>query len=125
VARTRAGRAGRAVRGMARAVLILVLGPVPLILADAADAQTYQVEVHEELNGLDVKVDTVESTGMLVVNLTNNSATKVKCDLRYDAAPQPTYRTRTYVDAGKTASSTFRARRKWFTVEVDVRCEQD
>jgi len=118
-------RIRRTGRGAAIVMLVLALGPLAMVLADSAFAQTYQVNLQKELNGLDLKVDTVESTGMLVVNFTNNAATKVKCDLRYDASPQPIYRTRVYVEPGKSASSAFRARRKWFTVDVDVRCEPD
>lgn len=105
--------------GGGRPVLLLVLAAASTALAQS----TYTVNLHPELNGLDVKIETVESAAMLVVNLTNNTADKIKCSLRYDASPQVPYRTTTYVAPGRTESSTFRAQRKWFTVDVTVRCE--
>jgi len=99
-------------------------GPLlALLLPVVAAGQTYQVEVRPVLNDLDVKVETVEMTGMLVVKLTNNTAGKIRCDLRYDASPQAPYRTSTYVGPGKTEQSTFRAKRNWFNVVVDVDCK--
>ncbi|HEX9208610.1 MAG TPA: hypothetical protein VF851_10255 [Steroidobacteraceae bacterium] len=104
------------------------LGPVLLAIAaglacgSPALAQTYDVKVDTELNGLDVKVEPVPMSGLLIVKLTNQSTQKVRCDLRYDAAPQPLYRKTTYVDPGKTEQSEFRAKRKWFEVEVKVEC---
>jgi hypothetical protein len=47
----------------------------------------------------------------------------VRCALRYEAQPQPIYRTTTYVDPGKTEQSVFRAKRKWYQVAVDVECK--
>jgi hypothetical protein len=94
-----------------------------LLVSLAASGQTYDVEVRPALNGLDVKIEPVEMTGILVLKLTNNTAGKVRCDMRYDASPQPIYRTSTFVDAGKTEQSTFRAQRKWFRVVVDVECK--
>jgi len=94
-----------------------------LLVCLSARGQTYDVEVRPVLNGLDVKIETVEMTGMLVVKLTNNTAGKLRCDLRYDASPQPIYRTSTFVDAGKTEQSSFPAKRRWFNVIVDVECK--
>lgn len=93
------------------------------LLAGAAVAQTYSVHVHPELNGLDVRIEPVASTAMLVVKLTNATDTKVRCDLRYDAAPQPLYRKTTFVDPGKTEQSVFSAKRKWMSVDVYVACK--
>jgi hypothetical protein len=92
-------------------------------LAPPAIAQNYKVHVTATLDDLDVKIEPVANTGMLVIKLTNKSAMKVRCDLRYDAAPQALYRTTTYVDPGKTEQSVFRARREWFAVEVNVECK--
>ncbi len=92
------------------------------LLAMQAAAQTYSVNINPTLNGLDIKIEPVATTGMLVVKLTNDSNQKVRCNLRYDAAPQPLYRKTTYVDPGKTEQSVFRAKRKWFSVDVDVEC---
>jgi len=91
-------------------------------LAIDAAAQTYSVEINPTLNGLDVKIEPVATSGMLVVNLTNRTDKKVRCDLRYDASPQPIYRKATYVEPGKTESSVFKAKRKWFSVSVNVEC---
>jgi hypothetical protein len=93
------------------------------VLASAANAQTYSVTLKPTLHDLDIKIEPVETTGMLVIKLTNRTDGKVRCDLRYDAAPQTLYRTTTYVDPGKTEQSTFVARRKWFSVEVSVECK--
>jgi hypothetical protein len=105
-------------------------GPIvlPLVLALSmlgpnANAQNYSVNVRPDLHDLDIKIEPVANSGMLVVKLTNNTDRKVKCNLRYDAAPQPLYRKTTYVDPGATEESVFRAKRKWFTVDVDVECQ--
>jgi hypothetical protein len=98
---------------------LLVLG---LLTTDSL-AQNYKVHVTATLDDLDVKIEPVAKTGMLVIKLTNKNDIKVRCDLRYDAAPQALYRTTTYVDPGKTEQSVFRARREWFSVEVSVECK--
>lgn len=87
-----------------------------------AFAQNYKVHVTATLDDLDVKIEPVANAGMLVIKLTNKNDIKVRCDLRYDAAPQALYRTTTYVDPGKTEQSVFRARREWFSVDVNVEC---
>jgi hypothetical protein len=99
---------------------------IMLVLASlmpSALAQNYKVHVTATLDDLDVKIEPVANTGMLVIKLTNKNDIKVRCDLRYDAAPQALYRTTTYVDPGKTEQSVFRARREWFSVEVNVECK--
>jgi hypothetical protein len=93
------------------------------LLAPAAAAQTYSVNIRSTLHDLDIKVEPVATTGLLVIKLANRTDQKVRCDLRYDAAPQTPYRTTTYVGPGKTEQSTFRARRKWFSVDVTVECK--
>jgi hypothetical protein len=93
------------------------------MFAPSVYSQTYSVEVHPTLNGLDVRIEPITATGMLVMKLTNNSAQKVRCDLRYDAAPQPRYRRTTYIEAGKTEQSEFRATRHWSSVSVDINCK--
>ena len=94
-----------------------------LLAAPLAQAQTYEVDVKSTLNDLPVKVETVPMPGMLVVKLTNNGTGKVRCDLRYDASPQPPDRAHVYVDPGKTEQNAFRAQRKWFNVAVQVTCK--
>lgn len=86
-------------------------------------AQTYKVEVRPALDDLPVKIETVESPGVLVVRLTNSGTVRVRCDLRYDASPQPIRRSYVYLKPGATAENSFRAKRKWFTVTVDVTCK--
>jgi len=93
------------------------------LFAASATAQTYTVDIHPTLNGLDVKIEPVTTSGMLVVKLTNATDKKVRCDLLYDAAPQIPYRKTTYIDPGKTEDSVFSAKRKWTSVDVDVKCK--
>ena len=70
---------------VAAALALSVVGPV-------AVAQNYTVEVTPHLDGLDIKIEPVASSGVLVIKLTNDTSHKVRCDLKYDAAPQPLYR---------------------------------
>jgi hypothetical protein len=93
------------------------------MLVSAADAQTYSVNLKPLLHDLDIKIEPVETTGLLVIKLTNKTDGKVRCDLVYDAAPQPLYRTTTYVDPGKTEQSTFLEQQQWFSVDVTVECK--
>ena len=86
-------------------------------------AQTYSVNVNPSLNGLDVKIEPISNSTMLVVKLTNNADQKVRCKLKYDASPQPLERKTVYIDPGKTEQSVLQAKRKWFSVDVDVDCE--
>jgi hypothetical protein len=92
-------------------------------LASTGHAQTYSVDLRPTLHDLDVKVEPVAMSGMLVIKLTNNTSDKVRCELRYDASPQPLYRTTVYVGAGKTEQNAFRQKRKWFSIAVDVECQ--
>src|SRR3954451_12426603 len=94
-----------------------------LALSPPLLAQTYAVKINPALNGFDVAIEPVTSTDMLVVNLTNRSTVKLRCDLRYDAAPQPLARKVTFVDPGKTEPSVFKAKRTWHSVVVDVNCK--
>jgi len=57
------------------------------------------------------------------VKLTNASGKKVRCDLRYDVAPQTPYRKTTFVDPGKTEQSVFLAKLKSTTADVNVDCK--
>ena len=94
-----------------------------VLIAPAAFAQTYTVEIRPTLNDLDVGIEQVAKSGMLVLRLTNNTDQRVRCRLRYDAPPQTTFRSSLNVDPGRTEQSVFRARRKWFAVVVEVNCE--
>ena len=90
--------------------------------AAAAQSQVYTVDIRPVLNGLDIKIEPVANSRMLVVNLTNNSPTRVRCDLHYDASPQTPLRTTRHINPGKRETSVLRAQRRWFSVTVDVVC---
>lgn len=99
-----------------------------LVLALAASvvlAQNYAVDVYAELSGLDVKVEPAPTNGLLAIKLTNNTDRKVRCDLVYDASPQPLYRTTAWLKPHEKAQSVFRAKRKWTSVDVRVHCKAD
>lgn len=87
-----------------------------------AQSQTYSVDIRAELNGLDIKIEHVANTRMLVVNLTNNSPTRVRCNLNYDASPQTPLRATRHINPGQRETSVLRAQRRWFSVTVDVVC---
>ena len=100
------------------ALALLALG------AQAAHAQshTYSLDIRPVLNGLDIRIEHVAQSRMLVLNLTNNSATRVRCDLHYDASPQTPLRTTRHINPGRTGTSVLHAQRRWFSVTVDVVC---
>ncbi len=100
------------------ALSLLALG------AQAAHAQSqiYTVDIRPVLNDLDIKIEHVAQSRQLVVNLTNNSPTRVRCDLRYDASPQTPFRSTRHINPGQTGTSVLRAQRRWFSVTVDVVC---
>ena len=87
-----------------------------------AVAQNYSVKINPTLNGLDIALDPVANEGMLIVNVTNKTDKKVRCDFDYEAGPQFPYSTSTFVQPGKTAPSVFRASTTWFSVVVNVTC---
>ncbi len=103
------------------------LPALALLLAAAAlpafAASTYDVEVKPELNGLPIEIESQPFDGRLVMKLTNGGDTKVRCDLRYDASPQPIGRSYVYLKPGETAENSFQAKRKWFSVTVTVTCK--
>lgn len=103
------------------------LPALALLLAAAAlpafAASTYDVEVKPELNGLPIEIESQPFDGRLVMKLTNGGDTKVRCDLRYDASPQPIQRSYLYLKAGETAENSFQAKRRWFSVTVTVTCK--
>ena len=115
-----ASPARRTLQYLAALTAIMALA---VLYIPAAVAQTYTVKVHPTLNGLDVKIEPVSQTAMLVIKLTNATEQKVRCKLRYDASPQTPYRSSVNVAPGKTEQSVFRAQRKWFNVDVHVECE--
>jgi hypothetical protein len=99
--------------------LVLLCASMPA----AAGAQAYSVEVQPSLGDLAIRIETVPTDGLLVVRLTNDGNVKARCDLRYDASPQPIHRAYVYVEPGESVENSFRARRRWFTVVVDVSCK--
>ena len=108
-----------------RRALLPVAAAVACAAPPASAQTTYSVEVQSELGGLPVDIDTVPMDGMLVVKVTNRADVKVRCDLRYDASPQPIGRGYVYVDPGKTEQDVFRAKRQWYQVAVEVKCKAD
>jgi hypothetical protein len=114
---------------MARYTIVLAALPGLLLagglLSQAAWPQStdYKVEVQPTLNGLPITIEPVPFSGRLVMKLTNGGTEKVRCDLRYDASPQPIRRSYVYLKPGETAENAFQAKRKWFSVTVDVACK--
>lgn len=105
---------------------VLLLAAAALAIATpSAWAVTYTVDVQSELGGLPIAIDTVPMDGVLTVRLTNNADVKVRCDLRYDASPQPIGRSYVYLEPGKTEQDAFRAKRNWYQVAVEVKCKVD
>ena len=97
---------------------LLVLG-----LQEAhALSQAYTVEIRPVLNELDIKIEHVAKSTMLVLNLTNNSPARVRCDINFDPSPQTPRRSTRHIDPGQTGTSSLRAHRRWFSVRVDVIC---
>jgi hypothetical protein len=110
-------------RPMTRTILAAGSAVVLLAFAGAASAQTYTVNIKPELNGLNVKIEPVSNPGLLVVNLTNNDAQKIRCDLNFEADPQMPYRTFVFVEPGKRGSAVLQAAQKWYEVDVSVQCK--
>ena len=106
---------------------VLVVGCCAMVggMARAAPMEVVTVEVTPHLDGLDIKIEPVSNPGVLVVNLTNNTAQKVRCDLNFEADPQLPFQTFVFVGPGKTGAATLRATQQWFDVSVDVRCKVD
>ena len=86
-------------------------------------AQTYSVNVNPSLNGLDVKIEPISNSTMLVVKLTNNADQKVRCKLKYDASPQPLERKTVYIESWQDGAERIAGEAKWFSVDVDVDCQ--
>ncbi len=103
---------------------VLLIAAAGLPQTSAAQV-TYTVNVTQELNGLDVKIEPVSNAGILVVNLTNNGTDKVKCTVSFQADPQVPSRSFVFIDPGKRSSATLRATQKWFEVDVDVKCKSE
>lgn len=87
-----------------------------------AQSQSYTVDIRPVLNGLDIRIDHVAKSSVLVLNLTNNSSARVRCDINFDASPQTPRRSTRHIDPGRTGTSSLRAHRRWFSVTVDVVC---
>jgi len=106
-------------RGCIGIVGILLLG----FVARDASAQTYTVEIRPTLNDLKVKIEQLPQRSLLVIKLTNDEPTRVRCVLNFDASPQTPRRSTRTIKPGETISSVFRAQRHWFSVIVDVTCQ--
>jgi hypothetical protein len=106
-------------RGCTWIVGILLLGFVPR----DASAQTYSVEIRPTLNDLAVKIEQVPQRSLLIIRLTNNESTRVRCVLNFDASPQTPRRSTRSINPGETISSVFHAQRRWLRVIVDVTCQ--
>jgi hypothetical protein len=98
---------------------ILLLG----FVARDAFAQTYSVEIRPTLNDLKVKIEQIPQTSLLMIKLTNNESTRVRCVLNFNASPQTPRRSTRTINPGETISSTFHAQRRWLRVIVDVTCQ--
>ena len=98
---------------------ILLLG----FVARDASAQTYSVEIRPTLNDLEVKIEQVPQRSLLIIRLTNNESTRVRCVLNFDASPQTPRRSTRSINPGETISSAFQAQRRWHRVIVDVTCQ--
>lgn len=105
-----------------RGILQLVASLALAGAAAAVFAQTYTVQVNTTLNDLAIEVEHLAQATMLIMRLTNNSDTRVRCNLRYDAAPQTPRRATVFVNPGRTEQNVFRAQRRWFSVTVNVEC---
>ena len=110
--------------GRFRSIPRLLAVPLLALSAQAALAlsQAYTVDIRPELNGLDIKIEHVANSRMLVVNLTNNSPTRVRCNLHYDPSPQTPLRTTRQIEPGRRETSVLRQQRRWFSVRVDIVC---
>jgi hypothetical protein len=85
-------------------------------------SQVYTVEVRPTLNDMNITVDYVAQSTMLVMRLTNNGDVRARCTLRYDASPQTPRRSTVFIEPGRTEQNALRAQRRWFSVIVDVEC---
>ena len=72
---------GGRVRGWLRVGAALLLE----LAALEASAQTYSAEIRPELNNLDIAIEQIPQASMLILRLTNNTATRVRCQLVFDA----------------------------------------
>jgi hypothetical protein len=90
--------------------------------AAGAQAHNYTVDIRPVLNELDIEVGHVAKANALVVNLTNKSPTRVRCNVNFNAPPQTPLRATRHIDPGRTETSVLRAHRRWFRVTVDVVC---
>ena len=98
---------------------MLLLG----FVARDASAQTYSVEIRPTLNDLEVKIEQVPQTSLLIIRLTNKESTRVRCVLNFNASPQTPRRSTRSIKPGETITSVFQAQRHWFSVAVDVTCQ--
>ncbi len=113
-------RPARRLLGCCGIVGILLLG----FVARDASAQTYSVEIQPTLNDLKVKIEQIPQRSLLIIKLTNDEPTRVRCVLNFDASPQTPRRSTRSINPGETVSSVFHAQRRWLRVVVDVNCQR-
>ena len=92
------------------------------LLGPAALAQLYSVTVNPTLHDLAIKIEPQANDGVLVVNVSNETDLKVRCDFEYQADPQLPTRSTIFVKPHKRATSVLRATRQWQAVTVNVEC---
>ena len=109
-------------RALFAATCVALIG-LPCGRLASAQGVTYDVDVQPTLNDLPIKIESVPFDGRLVMKLTNSGTLKARCELRYDASPQPIGRSYVYVKPGETVEDSFPAKRKWFDVTVGVTCK--
>ena len=65
--------------GRVRGWLRVGAGFLLALAALEASAQTYSVEIRPELNNLDIAIEQIPQASMLILRLTNNTDTRVRC----------------------------------------------
>jgi hypothetical protein len=110
------------ITGTARTLSLLVLLLAIGTSASHAQSHNYTVDIRPVLNDLDIEIGHVAKSHALVVNLTNKSPTRARCNLHFNAPPQTPLRATRHVEPGQTETSVLRAHRRWFRVTVDVVC---
>ncbi len=90
-----------------------------------ASALSYKVSINPTLNGLDVAFTTQETERLLIVNVTNKTDQKIRCDFTYDAPPQMLFRSTSWVKPDSSGLNNFNITRRLYNVKVDVECKAE
>ncbi len=102
----------------------LALLAVPALLW-ASDAAAFRVDVDAQFRGLDVEV-VVHSSDMetgLIMAVTNNEPTDVRCHFQFRNGPEVTRRRRILLEPGETLPVRHSPGRSVVRMRVMVRCE--